>query len=165
MQPLDWTLLAVLLASCALGLWRGLVYEVLSLLNWLAAFVLAQWFAAELALHLPMGNATQPVRHAAAFVVIFVATLFALGLVAALVKKLIAAVGLRPVDRILGGLFGALRGAVLLLAVTAVVGMLPVKNWSVWRESVGAQTLVSVLRTLGPLLPEEFGKYISLKDD
>jgi membrane protein required for colicin V production len=25
------------------GLWRGLVYEVLSLAGWLAAFILTQW--------------------------------------------------------------------------------------------------------------------------
>ena len=45
MLTLDWILLAVLLASLLLGAWRGLVYEVLSVLNWVASFVLAQWWA------------------------------------------------------------------------------------------------------------------------
>ena len=34
-----------------LGLWRGLVFEVLSLLGWVAAFLLAQWLAPRLAPH------------------------------------------------------------------------------------------------------------------
>lgn len=165
MQTLDWFLLGVLLASLLIGVWRGLVYEVLSLLNWVAAFVLAQWLASDLATRLPMGNVSEPVRHAAGFVLVFVVALFGLGLVAAAIKKLITAVGLRPVDRILGALFGALRGMVLLLAMTAVVGMLPVKNWPVWQASVGAQMLMSTLKAIGPLLPDEFGKYLSLKDD
>ena len=164
MLTLDWILLAVLLASLLLGAWRGLVYEVLSLLNWVASFVLAQWWASELALRLPMGNASEPVRYAAAFVLIFVGSLFALGLVAAMVSKLIGVIGLRPVDRILGALFGALRGMVLLLAVAVVVGMSPARSAQWWRESNGAQSLMAALKALKPVLPEEFGKYLSLKD-
>lgn len=165
MQTLDWILLGVLLVSLLLGLWRGLVYEVLSLLNWVVAFVLAQWLAPDLGARLPMGNSSDAVRYVAAFVLLLVAALFTLGLVAVLVKKLIAAVGLRPVDRMLGGLFGLLRGVVLLLAVTAVVGMLPLKSWPVWQQSTGAQWLMQSLRAITPLLPDEFGRYIALKDD
>lgn len=165
MLTLDWILLGVLLVSLLVGAWRGLVYEVLSLLNWLAAFVLAQWLAADVATRLPMGNASEPVRYAAGFVLVFIATLFMLGLVATLVSKLISAVGLRPVDRILGALFGALRGVVLLLAVAAVVSMLPFKSFNTWRTSVGAQLLTATLHTLKPVLPDEFGKYLVLKDD
>ena len=43
----DWVLLGALLLSVLLGLWRGLVYEVLSLAGWVVAFVLAQAFADE----------------------------------------------------------------------------------------------------------------------
>ena len=99
---LDWILLTVVLASLLLGAWRGLVYEVLSLLAWVAAFFVAQWFAADVAAWLPLGDSAEPVRYAAGFVGVFVATLFACGMVAWLAKKLIEAVGLRPVDRGLG---------------------------------------------------------------
>lgn len=165
MQTLDGIFLGVLLVSLLLGLWRGLVYEVLSLLNWVLAFVLAQWLAPDLGARLPMGNSSDALRYVVAFVLVLVGALFALGLVAALVKKLISAVGLRPIDRVLGGVFGALRGLVLLLALTAVVGMLPLKNWPTWRDSTGAQWLMLTLRSLSPLLPDEFGRYIALKDD
>ena len=106
MATLDWIMLAVLLASALLGAWRGLVYEVVSVLGWLASFVLAQWFAPEAALWLPMKGATEPLRYAAGFVLVFVAVAFAGGLLAWLTKKLVEAVGLRPVDRTLGAAFG-----------------------------------------------------------
>ena len=54
MPTLDWFFVAVLLVSLLIGAWRGLVFEVISLLSWIAAFVLAQWFAPDLALKLPM---------------------------------------------------------------------------------------------------------------
>jgi len=38
MTSVDWILLSLVLVSMAVGLWRGLVFEVLSLLGWIAAF-------------------------------------------------------------------------------------------------------------------------------
>ena len=81
----DWFLLGILLISLLLGAWRGLVYEVISVLGWIAAFVLAQWFAPEVAERLPMQGSSQAFRYAAAFVLIFVLSVFASGLLSALV--------------------------------------------------------------------------------
>ena len=75
LAPLDWICVAVLLVSLLVGAWRGLVVEVLSVASWLAAFVLAQWFAPDVAAKLPMAGAAEPVRYAAGFVLVFVARL------------------------------------------------------------------------------------------
>ena len=64
MATLDWVFLTVLAASLALGAWRGLVYEVLSVLGWIAAFVLAQWLAPDAAAWLPMGRSGEALRYA-----------------------------------------------------------------------------------------------------
>ncbi len=157
---LDWVFVGVLLFSMVVGAWRGLVYEVLSLLNWLAAFVLAQWLAPFAAQRLPLGSASEIVRYGAGFVAVFVAALFVGGLVAFLIRKLVAAIGLRPVDRALGALFGALRGVVVLMAVTVVAGMTPVKTDAWWQESVGAKAATAALQGLKPVMPQEFGKYL-----
>jgi membrane protein required for colicin V production len=157
---LDWAFVAVLLASLVLGAWRGLVYEVLSLLSWIAAFVLAQLFAPDAAALLPLGAMSEPVRYAAGFVVVLVAAAFAGGLVAWLLKKLIEAIGLRPVDRTLGAAFGLARGVVLLLAAAVVVNMTPLKGGVWWQESAGAGVLTVALKGMKPVLPEEFGQYL-----
>jgi membrane protein required for colicin V production len=157
---LDWAVLGVLAASVLLGLWRGLVYEVLSVLNWVAAFFLAQWFAQAAAQWLPMGGAGQALRHAAGFVVVFIASLFIGGLLAWLLKKLVEAVGLRPVDRALGGLFGLVRGTVAVLAVAVVVHLTSWKDSRWWKESVSGGVATAVLRGLKPVVPEKFGAYL-----
>ena len=160
MVTLDWVFLTVLVASLALGAWRGLVYEVLSVLGWIAAFVLAQWLAADAAAWLPMGGTGDAMRYAAGFVVVFIAAEFAAGLLAWLVKKLVEAVGLRPVDRTLGAAFGLVRGAVLLLAAAVVVNLTPLRSGEWWTESKGAGVSTTVLKGLKPVLPERFGQYL-----
>jgi membrane protein required for colicin V production len=157
---LDWIVMAVLLASFALGAWRGLVYEVLSVLGWIAAFVLAQWLAPDAAALLPMGQAGEALRYAAGFVLVFVAAAFAAGLVSWGVKKLVEAVGLRPVDRTLGAAFGLVRGAVLLLAAAVVINMTSLKGDGWWTESKSAGVSAAVLRGMKPVLPERFGQYL-----
>ena len=160
MAPLDWVFLAVLGLSFLLGAWRGLVYEVLSVLSWIAAFVVAQWLADDAAAWLPMGNAREPLRLAAGFAVVFIAALFAGGMLAWAIKKLVEAVGLRPMDRALGAAFGLVRGAVLLLAMGVVVHMTPLRNGEWWTESVGAGVSTAALKGLKPVLPESFGPYL-----
>ena len=160
MATLDWVFLAVLLASLALGAWRGLVYEVLSVLGWIAAFVLAQWLAPDAAALLPMGSAGEALRYAAGFVLVFIGAAFAAGWLAWLVKKLVEAVGLRPVDRTLGAAFGLVRGAVLLLAAATVIHMTPLRGGQWWTESKGAGVSTTVLRGLKPVLPERFAHYL-----
>jgi membrane protein required for colicin V production len=160
LAPLDWGMLAVLAASFLLGAWRGLVYEVLSVISWIAAFVLAQWAAPQVAAVLPMGGAAEPMRYASAFALVFLAVVFAGGLLAWLTKKLVQAVGLRPIDRTLGAAFGLLRGAVLLLALAVVIDMTPLKRGDWWTASQGAGIATAALKALKPVLPERFGRYL-----
>ena len=160
MAVLDWVFGAVLLVSFLVGAWRGLVFEVLSLITWVAAFILAQWFAPDVAQMLPMSGAGEAVRYAAGFVLTFVAAVFAGGLVAVLVKKLISVAGLAPADRMLGAVFGLVRGVVVLLALTVVVAMTPLKKSLWWTESIGSGVLSAAIKGLKPVLPQEFGKYL-----
>ena len=160
MTYIDWTLLGVLGLSFVIGAWRGLVFEVLSVFVWIAAFVLAQWYAPEVAGKLPMTGTGQSLRYAAGFVLVFVGTAFVAGLFVQLIKKMVAAVGLRPVDRTLGAVFGLLRGAILLLAIAVVMNMTALRNQTDWQASQGATMLTGLLMKLKPLLPQEFGKYL-----
>ncbi|MFN4899265.1 MAG: CvpA family protein, partial [Burkholderiales bacterium] len=140
--------------------WRGLVYEVLSVLGWIAAFLMAQWFAPDVAEQLPMQNSDQTLRYAAAFVLVFIGSVFLVGLISALMKKIISVVGLRPVDRVLGAIFGLFRGLILLLALSVVVQMTALQESDWWLESQGGPMLMTLLKGLRPMLPEKFGAYL-----
>ena len=160
MGLLDWVFIAVLGLSVLIGAWRGFMFELLSLLGWIAAFIVAQWLAPDVADWLPMGGARQPLRYAVAFAVLFIVAVFACGLIATLVRKAVAAIGLRPADRVLGTAFGVMRGVVIVLAIAVVFLVVPLTHTSTWRESAGAPYAVSALRGLKPMLPERFGRYL-----
>ena len=160
MPVLDWVFLAVLLISLVVGAWRGLIYELLSVLSWIAAFILAQWLGPEVGQWLPMSGAEEAIRSVAGFVVVFILMVFVGGFIAWLVKKLVQAVGLRAADRALGAMFGLVRGVILLLAATVVVGMTPMQTSGWWQESWGAAGSTATLRGLKPMLPQEFGQYL-----
>lgn len=160
MAALDWIFCAVLLVSVLLGAWRGLVFEVLSLLSWLVALIAARFFAVDMALLLPMQGSSDGLRYAAGFVLVFVAVLLVGSLIAVVSKKLMTSVGLRPVDRVLGALFGSLRGGLLLLLATAVVHATPLKSTVAWQESVGAGLAMAVLKAVKPALPRDLEKYL-----
>ena len=160
MAALDWICVGVLVLSLVIGALRGFVYEVLSVLSWIAAFVLAQWFAPEAARWIPLNTSSESVRYAVGFVAVFIVAVFVGALLAWLTKKMIEAVGLRPVDRTLGAAFGLVRGAVLLLALAVVVNMTSLKQGDWWIESKAAGVSTAALKGLKPVLPERFGQYL-----
>ncbi len=107
-----------------------------------------------------MEGSSQMLRYAAGFVITFIVVLVATVLVSWVVKKMVSAVGLGPLDRLLGGLFGLLRGVVLLLAATVLVGMTPMRESDAWQQAQGAKWLQQSLHVLKPVLPADFGKYL-----
>jgi membrane protein required for colicin V production len=160
MSFLDWIFLTVLLGSLVLGAWRGLVYEVMSVLNWLLAFVLAQWLGQDVGRHLPMSGVSDVLRFAAGFVLVFIAAALVGALLVWLLTKLVETSGLRPTDRALGAGFGVVRGVILLLAVSVVVEMTPMKASAWWRDSTASGISKYALKGLKPVLPDSLGKYL-----
>jgi len=161
MNVVDAVLATAMLLSMMLGAWRGFLYEVFSLLGWVAAFVLAKWFAADAAAWLPLQGASEALKTVVGFLAVFVASAFGFGLVSWLVRKVAEKVGLRPVDRVLGSLFGMARGLILLVFAAFVVGLTPWARESVWLESRLAQVLMVMANQARVLLPEEFLKVVS----
>ena len=160
MASLDWIFVVVLLGSMLLGAWRGLVYEILSLLGWVVAFMVARTWAQAVALWLPLDGWDMQLRYAAAFVLLIVGALFAWGVISWLSKQLIEAVGLRPVDRTLGALFGVLRGGLLLLVLALVIQYTPMNKALWWQESTLAPWLTAALSFVLPALPQDWGRYL-----
>lgn len=152
----DWALLGVLLVSMVVGFWRGLVHEMLSLAGWLAAFFLAQWLAPAVAVYLPLQAMASPVQYAAGFVVVFVAVIFLAGLLSWGLGHLIGAVGLRPADRSLGGLFGLARGLVILLVLAVLVQLGGFAQAPWWQQSQLVPWLELLLHGLRPVLPPQW---------
>ncbi|GCL63173.1 hypothetical protein AQPW35_22540 [Rubrivivax pictus] len=156
----DWTLLAVLGLSVVVGLWRGLVFELMSLVGWVVAYVAAQLYSAQVAPHLPIGLPGSALNLGAGFALTFIGVLIAWTLLARLVRLLVHATPLTLVDRSLGAAFGLLRGAVLLLAAATIVTLTPAARSQPWQDSQGAALLRVALQGIKPVLPAEVARHL-----
>lgn len=113
MTPVDYLIVVVCLLSIASGLWRGLAREALSLLSLLVAIWVAWRFSFVVEPYLGDWAGNQEAKTWVGRVAVFVLVLIAGALVGWFARTLIRASGLSGVDRLLGGLFGAVRGGVL----------------------------------------------------
>ncbi len=156
----DWALAAVLALSVAVGLWRGLVFELMSLLGWLAAYVAAQAFSPQVAAWVPIGTPGTALHQGAAFALTFLGALIVWMLLARLLRLLIQASPLTLIDRTLGAGFGLLRGALLLLALATVLAFTPAVRSPDWQASHGAAWLGVALQGLKPVLPEAVARHL-----
>lgn len=157
---LDALMLATLALSCIVGVWRGLVYEVLSLLGWFVAYMTAPWLAPSIKAMLPLDRWGVGLQQPLALVGAFLVVLLAWSLTAKLVRSLIQATPLSLVDRLLGAVFGALRGLLILLLATVLVGMTPLVEAEFWQQSVFVPWLQVAMRVVQPLFPAEVVKFI-----
>lgn len=160
-NPLDGAVVLVVVVSLLLGAWRGFLYELLSILGWIAAFVAARMFAEDLAPRLPMTGASPELRLVVAFVALFVAVAFLAGIFSWLVRKLASASALRPVDRSLGLVFGIVRAVLILVLAGLLAAATPLPKQAFWLESVTGDWLLWAGGQARALLPQDVGKVLN----
>ncbi len=154
MTWLDYAVLGVFAVSILVGVLRGLVREVVSILGWVIAFLAANLLAGPLGPSMPSAIPTPELRVAAAFVAIFLLALVAASALGFILSKAIGAVGLGGVDRALGLIFGAARGVLVVLAAGLLAGLTAAPRQEFWRDSVSGPLLARSAAALAPLLPQ-----------
>jgi membrane protein required for colicin V production len=158
---LDWILLAMLLLSCLIGMWRGLVYEGLVLAGWVAAFFAARWAGPPVGFWLPLGGASATLRTGLGCTLVFIVVAFVCGWFAWRIRRTVRVMGLRPVDGLLGAVFGAARAVAVLLVAVALAHLTPLVQEPWWHASVGVRWLETALRQITPDLPPQAARYLS----
>jgi len=154
MTWLDYAVLGVAAVSLLWGVWRGLVREIISVLGWVLAFLAANLFAGPLAPSLPAAIPTPELRVLTAFLAVFIGTLAVTTLAGLLFSKLVRAIGLGSLDRVLGACFGLARALLIAVAFALLAGLTSVPRMPVWTDSVSGPVLGRVALALKPWLPE-----------
>lgn len=135
LSAFDYVLLAVVLVSAVIGLFRGIFREAMSLAVWVAALWLAGRYAAAIAPYLADFLASAALRIWAARLLLLIGVLLAGSIASWLLAQAIHNSRLGGVDRTFGIVFGLARG--LLLAVLAVITLelAGFSDASWWRQS------------------------------
>ncbi len=156
----DYAILAVLALSVLMGLWRGFIGEVLALACWILAFWTAWTFGPALADRFSASISTPSVRVLLGYVICFVTVLIAGAIVGFLMRKLVQGSGLSGSDRLLGMVFGLVRGFALVTLVVLLMGFTPFRRDPWWNQSRLLPDFEIGARWLGDRLPAEVAKYI-----
>ena len=158
----DYFILGIIAISLLVGGLRGLIKEAFSLAVWIAAFLLAFQFSGVLADNLQSAISLPSARTALAFSGIFISVLLIGGLLIYLVGKLVESTGLSGTDRLLGGVFGAVRGLILVIVLLLVAGLTPIPRDPWWGESKSIQTLMPLAEWSAAFLPESIREHLDL---
>ncbi|MFZ4536749.1 CvpA family protein [Propionivibrio sp.] len=163
MTAFDYVVMAIVVASVALGIWRGVVGEIIALVAWVLAFFAAKLWGGEVAGIFLTGIADPALRIVAAWVLVFVAVLVVMALLRLAVSGLLKALGLSLTDRLLGIVFGAARGLIIVLVLVAVGGMASVAKEKWWVEAYFSAPLETAVLAGKPWLPPEVSKRIRFR--
>ncbi len=161
MTGFDYLAIGIVGLSLLFGLWRGVVGEVIALVAWLLAIFAAIEFGAVVGQQSIFSGLTDPaLKTLAGCVVIFVGVLVAMSLVRMAVRSMVKALGLSVSDRILGMVFGVVRGVLVCMVLVGLGGMTsaPTQPW--WRGATLAAPLETVVLATKPWLPNDLAKRI-----
>lgn len=160
MNWFDYAIIATLALSILVGLWRGFIGEVLALLCWVLAFWIAWMFGPLLADRFTNAISVPSVRVLLAYALCFVAVLIAGAIVSYLMRQLVSGSGLSGTDRLLGMVFGLIRGFALVVLVVLLMKFTPVVRDEWWQASKMLPTFDNGAQWVTSFLPENVARYL-----
>lgn len=160
MTAFDYGVLLIIGFSVLLSVMRGAVREVLALISWVVAFMVANIYGSRLALYLPNAIPNESLKLLAAYIVLFLVTLLLMSLITIALSELIKKIGLGIMDRILGGVFGLVRGYLIVTTLVLLAGLTALPHHPAWQNAVLSSPLEATVAYITPWLPADFAKRI-----
>lgn len=161
MAWIDVAIIALIVLSAVLSLFRGFVKEALALASWLVALWVSMIFYEDLAVVLSQWIAEPSIQNIAAFSILFICVLLVGALVNYLTGKLVVKTGLAVTDRMLGVVFGVARGIVIVAILVLFAGLTPMPQDSWWQSSQLIGYFQEFAMWMREYLPEDISENIS----
>ena len=133
---IDYAISFLVLVSAIIGLFRGFIKEAFALLTWIVAIGVGLHYSHDFAVLLQNTISYPSARVATAFIILFFLTLILGSLISFILNHLIETTGLTGTDRLLGMLFGVVRGAVLVSVIVLLAGVTPLPEDPWWKQSL-----------------------------
>ncbi len=153
---IDYAIIGLIVISMIIGLFRGLIKEAFALVTWGVASWVGLTFSSQLAELLENAIAVPSVRIAVAFIALFLLTLILGAIINYLLSALISKTGLTGTDRLAGLLFGAGRGAILVVILVMLAGLTPLPDSPWWKESQLIPQFQTLAVWLREHIPDDF---------
>lgn len=161
MAWIDLAIIALVVLSALLSLFRGFIKEALALASWLVALWVSMIFYEDLAVVLSQWIAEPSIQNIAAFSILFIGVLLLGALVNYLTSKLVVKTGLALTDRMLGVVFGVARGLIIVAILVLFAGLTPMPQDSWWQSSQLIGYFQEFAMWMREYLPEDISENIS----
>lgn len=163
----DIAVIGILLLSAVLGLVRGLVKELLSLVGfgfamWVAYRFSHQAVSIDWLTKLPGGELG---RLGLAFVALFILTWLGTRIIGTLLAKMISGSGLSIVDRILGAGFGCVRGALIVVVLSTLGALTSLPQSHDWKDALTRPAIEEAVGAVRSWMPEDWARRVSEASD
>ncbi len=155
MTSFDYAVIAIILLSALVGWWRGFMYELFSLIGWIAAYIVARTYSEQALPFVPLAVGAENIRSAAAFAALFIVTLIVSALFAWFLARLAKFAGLSGMDGKFGAIFGMLRGGLVVIALVWLGGLTDLPQLPFWRNAMSSKPLQQAARYAKDYLPED----------
>lgn len=129
----DFVIIGIIVISTLISLVRGFVREILSLITWAVAFIVAFKFCNDVAAMFHSYISNSSARLALGFAILFFLVLIIGDIISHMIAKLATSSGIGGIDRTFGMVFGFLRG-VLLVAVLLLLASLGSSTKDTWYQ-------------------------------
>ncbi len=162
---IDAVIIAIVAISAIVAFFRGFISEALSLAVWILAFMGAVFYYQDVAVFLPkvFGNSVSILNSdnsifgdLISFAITFIGLLIILGLVNLLITFILRRMNISWPDRLLGAIFGLLRGMFIVAIISLFVIESPLKNTPYWENAKMSGIATSWAQTLSGFIPKEF---------
>ncbi len=163
MTFLDYGVLVIIGFSVILSVIRGLVREVLALAAWALAFLAAWLFGGQVAVLMPAEISVTEFRELSGFAATFLAVLLAMSLISMAISQVIKSSGLSAEDRMLGAVFGLLRGYAIVMVLVLLAGTTALPEQPFWRSAVLRPLLERTAYVVKSWMPVEISRHIKYR--
>lgn len=153
----DIIIAGTIVLSVMIGVMRGFVKESISLVSWGVAIVLSIMYSGEVAACITFTKMAL-VKNTLAFLSIFVGVVFIGAVTNYMIGSFVRKTPFSIADRIMGSLFGLLRGVAVISLVILLAGLTPFPETPWWRESVGIAQFQGMAFWLKDRLPDDIAK-------
>jgi membrane protein required for colicin V production len=159
----DISILVIVLLSGLLGVWRGLMSEVMAIVTWVVAVIATLLFGHSMAnafTVVDLAGAREFLGHVSVFILVMITGTIVQWMLAKGIKKS----GLSSTDRVLGFGFGVMRGGIIVSLLALALGFTGIPQSDDWKQAHLTPTAESGAMWMRKAMPDAAAQLVQLQD-
>ncbi len=158
---IDFFVIGIVLLSILVGLVRGLIQEALSLVFYvIAIYAAGTYYQKAIDFLLNTLAVSHMIKVILAYLLVFLGALILGKILTGFIGRLISSVGLSLFDRLLGGVFGAFRGVLIVVVISTLVALTELPKTNEWQDAITRPAIETLVGILHSWLPEDWANQL-----